>query len=1055
MEKNRLASFGEMLKECRKRQRLTQRQLAEELDVHQNTVSAWERGDYLPATRGMILEIARHLHLSDGEIQQLFDASLMTVTARWSVPHQRNPCFTGRDEILQQLHSILSSAQNTLPVRSCVLSGLCGIGKTQTAIEYAYRYFASYSAVCWINAENEDSIINSLTTLARVLQLPDHRIQELDEVAAFVLNWFSAHHSWLLIFDDVQDIEMVKRFIPSVPNGSLLFTTHLSTLGTLAHPLLLNPLSYEESMYLFLRRIRLHSQDLSSRSLNSDDEAAASAIVTALDGLPLALDQAAGYIEESYCSLTDYLHLFLHNATQILHAHPASTAYPRSVAKTFTIAFERLQEHNPDAAHLLTLCCFLAPDEIPEELFLRGASQAQPTIQAMLSDPFCLNAIFKDLLAYALLRRNAQTKTLSIHRLLQDVLRERLPEEAQRAWIEILIRMLDQAVLIEADWLDVEHWDWCEQLLPHIQRVFQLADQLACVPAHCGSLLCKTATYLYQRARFERAEQFYLRALRVQEQERGADHPDLLPMLAGVARSRLEQGDFQEVEAFYQRALAIGEAHLGQEHPCLVQSLRGLAIYYGYICQDRQSEAETLYQRALSICTKHQGATHPNVAAILNELALLYQKQGYYTWAVPLHLQSLRILEQVFEPHHPEVIEVMNSLGVLYVRQTKFQDAEYLLLRCLSLLEQNLPPDHVQMAIALNNLSRLYQEQARYALAEELYKRGLAIGEHSLKADDPFIALLLNNMAILYCHSGKYEEAQASATRALSIYQQGFPADHYYLSEPLQSLALLAYKQGNYAQAEALSLQVLSIREQSLQPDHPALAETLYLRANVRRARGASEEANLLYQRALHICQKMLGPEHLQVARILHDLATLYVPWNQWKAGQFYQQALEVWEHSPGLDHPDYVQCLEHYAEFLTHLHRETEANRYLLRAQEMRARCQATAYTTSQEPHASLRSTRTANLLCPLEGAKGNPLDDFLQERCRLSAQTSCRATELWQAYQQWTEGNGMPLSRQAFTALLKTKGCSPARTNTYRIWRGIELKDEIDLPFSSPGNQ
>lgn len=91
-----LDSFGALLKVFRKRGSLTQQQLATAIDVRRNTIGRWERGEFLPATRGMVLELARHLHLNDSETCGLLEASLTALSPYWSVLFPRNPYFTGR-----------------------------------------------------------------------------------------------------------------------------------------------------------------------------------------------------------------------------------------------------------------------------------------------------------------------------------------------------------------------------------------------------------------------------------------------------------------------------------------------------------------------------------------------------------------------------------------------------------------------------------------------------------------------------------------------------------------------------------------------------------------------------------------------------------------------------------------------------------------------------------------------------------------------------------------------------------------------------------------------
>src|SRR5215469_1122151 len=158
MESVQHAPFGDLLQQLRKRKKINQQQLAERLGVHRNTIGGWERGDRLPETKGMVLELATQLALDEQETHQLLEASLTALSPYWQVPYQRNPLFTGREQVLNQLHEVLSQQQTAVLNQSYALSGMGGIGKTQTAIEYVYQHTNEYSAVLWIGAETYERI---------------------------------------------------------------------------------------------------------------------------------------------------------------------------------------------------------------------------------------------------------------------------------------------------------------------------------------------------------------------------------------------------------------------------------------------------------------------------------------------------------------------------------------------------------------------------------------------------------------------------------------------------------------------------------------------------------------------------------------------------------------------------------------------------------------------------------------------------------------------------------------------------------------------------------
>src|SRR5689334_18543497 len=416
-------SFGELLKRARKRKRLTQKRLAQLLGVHYNTISSWELGTYLPETRGSVLELARHLELDEQETRQLLEASLTALPPRWNIPYQRNPFFTGRDHILRQLRGILHYERNPGISHSCALSGLGGVGKTQTAVEYAYRYANDYSAIFWVGAQTYESLVASFVAFAELLNLSERREQEQSRVIATVIQWLNSHDQWLLILDNVEDIALVKDLLPVTHRGSLLFTSRRQALRVVARVLVLEPMTPEEGMQFLLYRARLLPTMASLHRLAPTDKAAAREIVAAMDGLPLALDQAGGYIEASSCSLSDYLGLFQSSQLRLLDEHEAHTDHPLSVARTFTLVFEQLERKNAHAAELLTVCSFLAPEAIPEAFFSEGAAQLGPTFVSLAADTFAFHSAIKALLTYSLLQRDPAMQTITTHRLVQVVLK--------------------------------------------------------------------------------------------------------------------------------------------------------------------------------------------------------------------------------------------------------------------------------------------------------------------------------------------------------------------------------------------------------------------------------------------------------------------------------------------------------------------------------------------------------------------------------------------------------------------------------------------------------
>jgi DNA-binding XRE family transcriptional regulator len=423
------SDFGATLRSLRVHERVKQGDLAERLGLHRNTIGAWERGDYLPDLT-TVHQIANLLRLNEQDTNRLFSAhsAKTPLTPPWNIPFLRNVFFTGREEVLQRLHDGLQKHKDTMSIltRSYVLCGLGGIGKTQIAIEYAYRFHHEYRSVFWIQADSHETITASYLAIADILDMPEKNEQDQHRIVKAVIRWLNTHSHWLLIYDNVENFVSVQQMLPTTHLGSILLTTRSQATGSTALPIEIAELSPEEAVSFLLRRAKVLGYDEPLYQVNPADQAAASAIAESLGRLPLALDQAGAYIEEHRCSFSDYLTLYQKHRTVLLHKRGnLGTDHPHSVAVTFALTFAQVQQCNPAAAELLRLSAFLAPDAIPQELLTDGAPYLGPLLQPVATDPLLLDRAFKDLLLSSLIRRSStHTNTFSIHRLVQVVLRD-------------------------------------------------------------------------------------------------------------------------------------------------------------------------------------------------------------------------------------------------------------------------------------------------------------------------------------------------------------------------------------------------------------------------------------------------------------------------------------------------------------------------------------------------------------------------------------------------------------------------------------------------------
>ncbi|HET9920569.1 MAG TPA: tetratricopeptide repeat protein [Ktedonobacteraceae bacterium] len=653
----------------------------------------------------------------------------------WNIPIARTPFFTGREHLLELLHKRLLTAKTAALTHPQALYGLGGIGKTRAAAEYAFRYGDDYSHVFWMRAATRDTLLADLVALARHLDLPEKDEADQPRIVAAVQRWLADHEGWLLILDNADDLLLALEFLPANHKGYVLFTTRAQAAGAIAASVEVEKLSVQEGMLLLLRWSRILDVDIPLDSVQAADGAAAERIVKEMDGLPLAIVQAGAFVQETGCSLADYLDLYATYRKELLaRSSRLILDHPETVAATWSLSFQQIERTNPAAADVLRFCAFLAADAIPEELLTRGATELSAAFAAVAADALQLNETLGVLLRYSLIQRHADTHMLSIHRLVQTVLRESMDQQTQCAWAGRTVRAINVA-FPEADYgVGADHQYYLRYYLPHIRE--------------CATLI----------------ERYHLH------------FPEAAQLLYQAGAFLFFHGFQLQSQLLHGQALAIREKTLGLEHAATAESLNNLGVLYRTLGDYEQ--AEKFHQQALAIRKKALGPRHPATAESLNNLGVLYRTLGKYEQAEPLLQQALSIREQSLSSGHPDTLYSFFNLAKLYTEQYNYEQAEQLLNQALAIGERALKPEHPLIAHNLNLLARLSYEQGNYERAETLWKRSLAIYEKTLGPEHPATAGLLNDLAELYAAQGHYAEAQTLCQRALSVGEKRLGVEH-------------------------------------------------------------------------------------------------------------------------------------------------------------------------------------------------------------------------------------------------------------------------------------
>ena len=855
----------------------------QELDYWLN--DGWER---------LVWAIELKINALESSNRSLSPRSFSTTNSvRFGVPFERNIFFTGRKAILAELHEALSQDGKAAINQVQAISGLGGIGKTQTAVEYAYYYFfiePVYQRVFWVKADSELNLQEDFGKLTEQLNLRTGR--ELNQRIEAVKVWLQTHDGWLLIFDNADQPQWLKSFIPPNAQGKILITSRASVFDMVGviKPLALPLLEKEEAVKFLCDRVEQEPSD------------AAAELAKTLGYLPLALEQAGAYILRSRITFAVYLEIYAAEKLNLLEeAKPQLGDYPESVLTTWALNFEVVKQRSLAAAELLEFSAFMAADAIPYELLINGASglednPVQETVeeevtlvkrlfgvfssskrepetqevgnlsnalyQAIANEDrtqasFQLSKLLQILSDYSLIRQQPEIESYSIHRMVQEVLRDGMSQRIRLRWIE---KVVDTIAHATPDVGKFENWPWMARLLPHAIQVIHLAKKCQFESKSLAYLLGCVGYYLVDQGRYGEAEPYYQQSLEMYRKLLGDEHPDVATSLNNLAGLYESQGKYEEAEPYYQQSLEMRRKLLGNEHPHVATSLNNLAGLYE--SQGKYEEAEPYYQQSLEMRRKLLGNEHPSVATSLQGLAVLYKSQGKYEEAEPYYLQSLEMTRKLLGNEHPSVASSLNNLALLYYSQGKYEEAKPYYQQSLEMTRKLLGNEHPDVATSLNNLALLYQSQGKYEEAEPYYQQSLEMYRKLLGDEHPDVATSLNNLAGLYESQGKYEEAEPYYQQSLEMRRKLLGNEHPDVATSLNNLAGLYESQGKYEEAEPYYQQSLEMRRKLLGNEHPDVASSLNNLAYFYSSQGKYEQAIGYYQAAIAVAQKALGENH-------------------------------------------------------------------------------------------------------------------------------------------------------------------------------------------------
>ncbi|MGC0314453.1 FxSxx-COOH system tetratricopeptide repeat protein [Kitasatospora acidiphila] len=777
----------------------------------------------------------------------------------------RNTAFTGRDGELEALREGFTGGGRTVQV----VTGLGGVGKTQTAAEYAHRFRAGYDLIWWIAAQQVEYLAPQLAALAPWLGLEtgDDSADTAGRVLA-ALHRGEPYRRWLLVLDNAGPPEQLTRWLLDGPvGGHVLITSRDPGWNRRAAVLELGVFRRSES----LRLLRRHNPGLSEQS--------AGQVAGQLGDLPLAIAQAAAWLQESGMPVAGYLDLLSVTLTEILDRTRLPEAeYPRSVAATWLLSLEELRRGNARAADLLEVCAHFGPEPIPTALLfspplLHRLGLGRDPLSARLE----LGELVRTIHRTGLARADAGRESLTVHRLVQAVVRDQVPEERRGELRRTAQLALAAVAPQDPDAADT--WQAFAELLPHLWPS-GAADS---GEAEVRQLLVNAVRHLWKTGLGEEARELAERTL--EGWSEASPDGGRVPsdgLYAGMLRVQLanvlrDQGEFQESYAIDRAAHDRFRRELGPRHLQTLIAASNLGCDLRML--GRLQEARVLDQESLEAGEQSLGRTHPRVVMMTHNLGVSEALAGNWGRALDLYRRGYLGQRRLFGPTDPRALVDATTYGMALQKTGRLREALELLEVIVQTYRRTVSRRYTGGLFAGARLAAAYYRFARYDEAGELAYAAHEGFLEMIGRSSWYTLSAANTLAAVRHAQDDVAAAVRTAALAHRAGQDHYGGDHPIALGLAANLAVHLRGAGSTGEARALADAAVAGLTQALGAEHCYLGPALVNQATALADRGDPDRAVTLGRRAARLLVTAFGPSHYDVltarANLALDLAAL------------------------------------------------------------------------------------------------------------------------------------------------------------------------------------
>ncbi|KAI1041163.1 hypothetical protein LB504_013207, partial [Fusarium proliferatum] len=685
------------------------------------------------------------------------------------IPYPRNEDLVHRWDLIDRLDKLLPPTAGS---RSAALWGLGGSGKTQIALDYAYRRCDADDECCifWVHADSKATFLADYKTIGKKLGV-DERLDGMDLLDA-VRHGIEGRSTWVMIFDNADDLRLfgvgeqarggkasdnLHKFVPHASTGTTLWTSRdayiAGTLVGLRRGIEVQSMTMNEAALLLA-----HSRDDPSSTREILREAGFDTLLQELQCLPLAISQAGAYMRRMSMTAQQYLGLLRQGKTrwEVLkvggtdrHRRPEVS---NSVLETWRISIERIRVESEMSYRILYVIAYVDNQDVSQELVMaaaadqcdtdEGGSTRQPSELEVLGTITRL----KEFSFLAVRKTDNGGRRYEMHKLVQEAMRYGLsvrdyvtatidntsgvgkrPKEDEGYYCGRALQVVDDLFPTS----EPATWAKCEEYLMHAIQVGEWAE-VGGTETETANLLARVSRFMYQRGRWREKEHVDSRAWGLRRAVLGEKHPDTISSMADLATTYHEQGRYSKAELIRLKALELRQEVLGENHQDTAKSMSDLADTYHK--QGRCYDAEKVKNKALSLQREVLGKKHPDTIRSMADLATIYYEQGRYDEAENIHQEVLELRREMLGEKHPDTIRSTEDLGATYHAQGRYKEGRELIIKALELRREVLGEKHPDTISSMADLAATYHAQGRYdedeeILAKVLELRGEVLGE--------------------------------------------------------------------------------------------------------------------------------------------------------------------------------------------------------------------------------------------------------------------------------------------------------------------------------------